>query len=60
MAREASLTQVSDQHRTIENQIEAEMLRPNADNLKISELKREKLRLKEIMTSADLSTQQVA
>ncbi len=34
-------------HRALERKIEQEMSRPSADNLRISELKRRKLRLKE-------------
>ena len=47
MATEAELAELTEQHRQLEADIEEEMSRPMADSLKISQLKREKLRIKE-------------
>lgn len=58
MARRANLTLKADQHRKIEEQIVVEMARPVVDDLKVSELKRLKLRLKEEISN--LSTETIA
>lgn len=47
MAVESHLAELVEKHRTLERSIEEELARPYADDLKISELKRRKLRLKE-------------
>lgn len=60
MAEAANLAQMSDQHRMLENQITEEMARPMADSLKISKLKREKLRLKEEISLLTANSQEVA
>jgi hypothetical protein len=43
----AHIEELSEKHQTIHRQIEQEMSRPLVDSLKVSELKRRKLRLKE-------------
>ncbi len=43
----AHIEELSEKHQTIQRQIELEMSRPLVDSLKVSELKRRKLRLKE-------------
>ncbi|MGO9172403.1 MAG: YdcH family protein [Rhodomicrobium sp.] len=43
----AHIEELSEKHQAIHRQIEAEMNRPLVDSLKVSELKRRKLRLKE-------------
>lgn len=47
MALNAHLAELSDKHRALDRRIEEEMARPSADALKIAELKRQKLRLKD-------------
>jgi len=60
MVEMANLAQITDQHRTLEKQIIEEMARPMADSLKISKLKREKLRLKEEIALINAHSQEVA
>ncbi|MGO9547817.1 MAG: YdcH family protein [Rhodomicrobium sp.] len=43
----AHIEELSEKHHAIDRQIETEMNRPLVDSLKVSELKRRKLRLKE-------------
>jgi hypothetical protein len=43
----AHIEELSEKHQFIHRQIELEMSRPLVDSLKVSELKRRKLRLKE-------------
>jgi hypothetical protein len=43
----AHIEELSEKHQAIHRQIEQEMCRPLVDSLKVSELKRRKLRLKE-------------
>jgi hypothetical protein len=43
----AHIEELTEKHQAIHRQIEAEMSRPLVDSLKVSELKRRKLRLKE-------------
>jgi hypothetical protein len=43
----AHIEELSEKHQAIHRQIELEMGRPLVDSLKVSELKRRKLRLKE-------------
>lgn len=43
----AHIEELSEKHQAIHRQIEQEMGRPLVDSLKVSELKRRKLRLKE-------------
>ena len=47
MALDAHLVELSEKHRQLDRKIEEEMSRPTADDLKITELKRQKLRLKD-------------
>lgn len=47
MAVDAHLVELTDKHRALEQKIESEMARPLADTMKISELKKEKLRIKD-------------
>lgn len=47
MAVEAHLDELTQKHRQLDRKIEEEMARPYADDLKIQELKRQKLRLKD-------------
>ena len=47
MALDAHLVELSEKHRSLDRKIEEELARPTADDLKIAELKRQKLRLKD-------------
>lgn len=47
MALDAHLVELADRHRALDRKIEEEMARPTADDLKIAELKRQKLRLRD-------------
>jgi hypothetical protein len=47
MSLVAHIEELSEKHQTMHRQIELEMARPLVDSLKVSELKRRKLRLKE-------------
>ena len=47
MSLSAHIEELSEKHQAIHRQIEQEMSRPLVDSLKVSELKRRKLRLKE-------------
>ncbi len=47
MALDAHLAELTEKHRALEEKIEAEMKRPMADTLKISQLKKEKLQIKD-------------
>ncbi len=47
MSLAAHLEELSEKHQAIHRQIELEMSRPLVDSLKVSELKRRKLRIKE-------------
>jgi hypothetical protein len=47
MALDAHLVELTDKHLALKQQIEAEMARPLADTLKISQLKKEKLKIKD-------------
>ena len=49
MALDAHLVELSEKHRALDRKIEEELARPTADPLKIAELKRLKLRLKDEM-----------
>jgi len=60
MAETVNLAQMTEQHRLLENQIIEEMARPMADSLKISKLKRQKLRLKEEISLINARPQEVA
>jgi hypothetical protein len=47
MALDAHLAELSEKHRALDRKIEEEMARPMVDDLKIAEMKRQKLRLKD-------------
>ena len=47
MSLSAHIEELMEKHQSIQRQIEMEMSRPLVDSLKVSELKRRKLRLKE-------------
>jgi len=49
MAVEARIRELGQRHQTLERAIEDEMSRPAADEARLRELKRQKLRLKEEM-----------
>jgi hypothetical protein len=49
MSLQGHFAELSRRHQTLEKQIEAERLRPSRDQLKIGELKRKKLQLKDEM-----------
>ena len=49
MALDAHLVELSEKHRALDRKIEEELARPTADDLKIAEWKRQKLRLKDEM-----------
>ena len=51
MAIEARIRELGMRHQTLEREIEDEMSRPAADEMRLKELKRQKLRLKEEMES---------
>lgn len=60
MTLDAHLEELSEKHRALEQKIEQEMARPSADTLKITEMKRQKLRLKDEMERLKQSVSQVA
>jgi hypothetical protein len=47
MALESHLAELVEKHRSLERSIEEEMARPHADDIKVADLKKRKLRLKE-------------
>ncbi len=47
MALEAHISELSEKHRALHKLIEEELSKPAVDSLKIAELKRQKLRLKD-------------
>lgn len=47
MALDAHLVELTDKHHALDEKIETELARPFADTLKIAELKKQKLRLKD-------------
>ena len=56
MTLAAHLAELSERHRSLERQIEEEMSRPGADDLQITRLKREKLKIKDEMTKLQSRT----
>ena len=52
------LSELSDRHQALETRIEEEMARPQADTLKISELKRRKLQIKDEMAKLKAKPEQ--
>ena len=55
MTSVARLDDLTTKHQTLETLIEEELSRPMADSLKISKLKREKLRVKEEISGLEMS-----
>jgi hypothetical protein len=51
MALEARIRELGSRHRSLEDAIQDELRRPAADDIRLKELKRQKLRLKEEMES---------
>lgn len=47
MATDTHLVELVEKHRALERSIEEEMARPHGDDIKVAELKKRKLRLKE-------------
>ncbi len=47
MALDAHLTELSGKHRALDRRIELEEMRPLADSVKLAEMKRQKLKLKD-------------
>ncbi len=47
MALEARIRELGSRHQSLEQAIQDELKRPSADDLRLKELKRQKLRLKE-------------
>ena len=47
MAIDARIRELGNRHRTLDETIQQEMIRPGADSLRVRELKQKKLRLKE-------------
>lgn len=55
MARDARIRELGNRHQTLDRLIESEMKRPGADDIRLKELKRQKLRLKEEIEAMRLS-----
>ena len=51
MALEARIRELGSRHRSLEDAIQDELRRPAADDIRLKELKRQKLRLKEELES---------
>jgi hypothetical protein len=51
MALDARIRELGSRHQSLEQAIQDEMRRPYADDIKLQELKRQKLRLKEMIES---------
>lgn len=60
MALEAHLDELVEKHRVLDRQIEEEMARPTADDLKLAELKKLKLHLKDEIHRLQVQLDQVA
>ena len=60
MALDAHLAELTEKHRALEERIEAEMSRPMADTLKIAQLKKEKLQIKDRMARLKSGQSEVA
>jgi hypothetical protein len=56
MALASHLAELSEKHRSLERQIEEELARPSVDDLEISKLKKEKLRIKDQITKLQGNT----
>jgi len=53
MTIEARIRELGNRHRMLDQTIQQEMTRPSADPLRVRELKQQKLRLKEEITSLE-------
>jgi hypothetical protein len=60
MSTETHLVELTAQHNALEAEIDAELARPMADSLKISDMKRQKLRIKEEIEHLNSDSEQVA
>lgn len=60
MAVTAHLSELVEKHRVLDRQIEEEMARPTADDLKIAELKKRKLLLKDEIHKLKSQQEEVA
>jgi hypothetical protein len=60
MALTARLSELVEKHRVLDRQIEQEMARPTADDIKIAELKKRKLLLKDEIHRLKSQQEQVA
>lgn len=49
MSIESHIAELEKKHRAIEKEIEMEMMHPNSDEVRVSSLKRKKLRIKDEM-----------
>lgn len=47
MALESHIAELRDRHQALEREIEKEIIHPSSDDLRIAEMKRQKLRIKE-------------
>jgi hypothetical protein len=55
MTLAAHLAELSEKHRLLEMKIQEELARPGSDDLQISKLKREKLKIRDEMTKLEKS-----
>jgi hypothetical protein len=55
MTLAAHLAELSEKHRMLEMRIQEELARPGSDDLQISKLKREKLKIRDEMTKLEKS-----
>jgi hypothetical protein len=56
MALSSHLAELSEKHRSLERRIEEELSRPGADDLEISKLKKEKLKIKDAIAKLQSTT----
>ena len=56
MTIEARIRELGNRHRNLDQTIQREMTHPAADSLRVRELKQQKLRLKEQITSLEART----
>ena len=56
MGIEAHITELRDKHKTLDLKIQKERSHPNIDSIKITELKRQKLHIKEQITKLSEQT----
>lgn len=54
MSMESHIAELEKKHRAIEREIEVELTHPHADDVKVSSLKRKKLRIKDEMMRLQL------